>query len=67
MSQILNKPTVEDVVEAIRQLDSSERKELLNVLPSALLLDPENSGWLRSAESSFNFWDNEEDAVYDRL
>jgi predicted DNA-binding antitoxin AbrB/MazE fold protein len=23
--------------------------------------------WLKAAERSFDFWDNEEDAVYDRL
>ena len=23
--------------------------------------------WLKAAEPSFNFWDNEEDSVYDRL
>lgn len=27
----------------------------------------ENLGWLRLAESSFGFWDNEEDSVYDHL
>jgi len=27
----------------------------------------ENLGWLRLAESSFSFWNNEEDSVYDRL
>ncbi len=27
----------------------------------------ENLAWLKAAERSFAFWDNEEDAVYDRL
>jgi len=27
----------------------------------------ENSAWLKVAEESFRFWDNEEDAVYDQL
>ncbi len=27
----------------------------------------ENSAWLRAAESSFQFWNNEEDAAYDSL
>jgi hypothetical protein len=27
----------------------------------------ENSAWLKAAEESFRFWDNEEDAVYDQL
>ncbi len=27
----------------------------------------ENSAWLRAAEKSFGFWNNEEDTVYDNL
>lgn len=27
----------------------------------------ENVAWLRLAESSFDFWDNEEDAIYDDI
>lgn len=27
----------------------------------------EDLGWLKAAEKSFDFWNNEEDAVYDRL
>ena len=27
----------------------------------------EGLAWLRAAESSFAFWDNEEDAAYDKL
>lgn len=27
----------------------------------------ETLGWLKAAETSFNFWNNEEDAVYDTL
>jgi hypothetical protein len=27
----------------------------------------EDLHWLKAAEKSFEFWDNEEDAVYDKL
>ena len=27
----------------------------------------EDLAWLKTAERSFRFWDNEEDAIYDRL
>jgi hypothetical protein len=27
----------------------------------------EDLAWLKAAEQSFTFWDNDEDAVYDRL
>lgn len=32
-----------------------------------LLALREQVSWLRAAEPGFQFWDNEEDAVYDRL
>lgn len=30
-------------------------------------IDRETLGWLKLAESSFDFWDNEDDAIYDDL
>ena len=30
-------------------------------------ISPEDYGWLKLAESSFEFWDNEEDAIYDQM
>lgn len=30
-------------------------------------LDRESTGWLKLAESSFDFWDNESDAYFDTL
>lgn len=30
-------------------------------------LRAETLGWLKAAEKSFEFWDNPDDAVYDRL
>ena len=31
-------------------------------------IDPQtNREWLKLAEAAFSFWDNEEDAIYDRL
>jgi len=30
-------------------------------------LSAEATGWLKAAESSFEFWDNKDDAVHDRL
>ncbi len=29
--------------------------------------EQDHSSWLKLAESSFDFWDNDEDAAYDRL
>ncbi|MSO19129.1 MAG: hypothetical protein EXQ56_01490 [Acidobacteria bacterium] len=32
-----------------------------------LLSLTKHSGWLKATEKSFQFWNNEEDAVYDKL
>ena len=32
-----------------------------------IMSQPEDLPWLKAAELSFEFWDNEEDAVYDNL
>lgn len=61
------KLSVEEVVEAIGQLDSEERRELLTALPAVLRLSPDDYGWLKVVDSSFAFWDNDDDAVYDTL
>ena len=64
---LADRPTVRGVIGAIQKLDSGEQKQILHVLPFADFLKPEDRGWLRAAQSSFGFWDNEEDAIYDRL
>jgi hypothetical protein len=34
---------------------------------AVIFCSPEDYGWLKLAELSFGFWDNEEDAIYDQL
>jgi hypothetical protein len=36
-------------------------------LPTAAMHTTEAEGWLKLAERSFAFWDNEADAIYDHL
>jgi len=36
------------------------------LLPNLLSISPEDYGWLKLAESAFEFWNNEEDAIYDQ-
>ena len=58
---------VDKIFEDIKRLSKNEQKELLHLLPKALNVAPEDLLWARLAESSFSFWDNPEDQVYDEL
>jgi len=58
---------LEQISEAIRELDIESQRELLKRLPKLMNIDSEILGWQKVAESSLSFWDNAEDAVYDEL
>ena len=58
---------VDKIFEDIKRLSKNEQKELLRLVPKALNVAPEDLLWARLAESSFSFWDNPEDQVYDEL
>lgn len=60
-------PRVQQAVQIIREFKPQERHEFLRLLPDLLHISPEDYGWLRLVESAFEFWDNEEDAIYDQL
>jgi hypothetical protein len=59
--------TVAEINEAIEKLDVKEQIKLLQSLPEHLKISPDDLAWMRLAESSFAFWDNPEDAIYDKL
>ena len=56
-----------EISEAIEKLGVKEQIELLEVLPEHLKISPDDLAWPRLAEPSFVFWDNPEDAIYDKL
>ena len=58
---------VEKIFDEIKTLSKEEQRELLRLLPEALQVTPEDLLWARLAESSFSFWDNPEDQIYDEL
>jgi hypothetical protein len=58
--------TLESIEKAVKKLKPEEQKKFLRDLP-ALIFDQEDLLWLKAAEKSFAFWDNPEDAVYDKL
>jgi hypothetical protein len=59
--------TVLEISEAIEKLGVKEQIELLEVLPEHLKIFPDDLAWTRLAEPAFEFWDNPEDAIYDKL
>ena len=58
---------VEKIFEDIKTLSKEEQKELLRLRPKPFDVTPEDLLWARLAESSFNFWENPEDQIYDEL
>lgn len=58
---------VERIFREMKNLSEAEKQEFLTLLPKALRVDPEDLLWARLAESSFSFWDNPEDQIYDEI
>jgi hypothetical protein len=59
--------TVEEIGKAIEQLQVTEQVRLLKELPEHLKISPDDVAWLKVAESTFEFWNNPDDAAYDNL
>ncbi|HWD92339.1 MAG TPA: hypothetical protein VG938_08320 [Verrucomicrobiae bacterium] len=59
--------TVAEINEAIEKLDVKEQIKFLQSLPEHLKISRDDLAWMRLAESAFAFWDNPEDAIYDKL
>ena len=59
--------TVQEIGEAIERLDMKQQVQFLEDLPRHLKISPEDIAWPRLAETSFDFWNNPEDAIYDTL
>jgi hypothetical protein len=59
--------TVQEIGEAIEQLDVHDQMRLLSDLPAHLKIRPDDVAWLKAAEPTFEFWNNPDDAIYDKL
>jgi len=59
--------TIEDIQKAIADADAEKQRELLAEMPRLLNIDAGSVSLLKAAEPSFDFWDNDEDTVYDNL
>ncbi len=60
--------SLKDVEDAIQRFNLDEKRQLVKDLPKLLNgLSQEDENLLKVAESAFNFWDNEDDSIYDTL
>jgi hypothetical protein len=59
--------TVQEIGEAIEHLNVRDQLRLLHDLPAHLKIQPDDVGWLKVTEPTFEFWNNPEDATYDQL
>jgi len=59
--------TIEQIQQAIANADAKTQRKLLAAMPRLLNIDAGSVNLLKAAEPSFDFWDNDEDAVYDNL
>jgi hypothetical protein len=57
--------TVQEIGEAIEHLNVRDQIRLLHDLPAHLKIQPDDVGWLKATEPTFEFWNNPEDAIYD--
>jgi hypothetical protein len=59
--------TLKTLEKAIQKLKPEEQRKFLRHLPALIRLSKEDLARLKASEKSFAFWDNPEDAVYDKL
>lgn len=59
------KLSLHQVESVIRRARPEEQRVFLMHLPQLLKLAPEDIRFLKAVESSFEFWNNSDDAIYD--
>ena len=59
--------TIEQIEDAISRSDRDSQQRLLKDLPRLLHMTDTDNALVKTAEPSFEFWNNPEDQVYDRL
>jgi hypothetical protein len=67
VAYILTVSTMAEITDAIEKLSPKDQIQLLHSLSVRLKITPEDVAWTKAAESSFAFWDNPDDAIYDSL
>lgn len=59
--------SIKDLTDAIEHLDQQNQKILLSKLLSLQKVSLDDLALLKVSESSFDFWNNPEDSIYDTL
>lgn len=59
--------TIDQIEAVIARAKPQQQRQLLADLPRLLKLSVSDMALLKLAETSFEFWDNPDDAVYDQL
>ena len=59
--------TIDQVETIIAKAKPEQQRQFLAHLPRLLKLSIADLGLLKLAEGSFDFWDNQDDAIYDQL
>ena len=60
-------PSLQEIEQAIERADPQQQKQLLRDLPHLLKISSLDIALLKVAENSFDFWDNPDDTIYDRI
>ena len=61
------KRSIEKIAEEIGKAAPEDQRKLLTHLPHILKISLSDLGYLKLSENSFDFWNNPDDAVYDKL
>ena len=58
---------LKEIERALAKADSESQRRFLSDLPRLLKLSGADLAMLKAAESAFDFWNNPDDIIYDRL
>lgn len=58
-------PSLKDIEQNIRNASFEKQRQLLKHLPHLLKISSGDIAMLKTAEPSFDFWNNPDDAIYD--
>ena len=59
--------SLQEIEEAIQHFPPDEQRRLLAELPRLLSISGGDLAYLKLSEPSFQFWENPDDTIYDRL
>ena len=64
---IMQKLSLKNIEDLIVKAKPEDQRQFLAKLPHLLKLSTDDFFWRKASESSFEFWNNPEDVIYDSL